>query len=294
MALPDELRRVLAVGTINMTTLPHTPISMDSVVDKIEGRLEAQVLLKVAEHTLKQQAGYIVHHDHRPLAQPCPQDDGHLISTISVQHFLKMLRGQPTYKELLPEWCIHTGLLKLHIPPELLPDILQHGQRYEDLRQHLGLLLGRRGVWLAQEITNQNWKWALEIKTTDPRAVLETQRWRETEIMDLLKTQSIDNTHTTHKGLQQLQNYRVVWSKVLADVLIDALESANIIQQQPSYMIMSILDLCGYYFPIAQSSRLLFFLAQGEGAWRTKMNELETSFKFRHDIFAELYQTAEQ
>jgi hypothetical protein len=318
MTLPDDLRRVVAVGTMHTESLPLTIAIVDDVISQFEGRLEAQILLKVAGLALRQQAGYLVSKDHRPLEPACPPDERRRISPPSILHLTIMMRGKVTdamiahlpkeqremikkvqgkliFANLLPEWCIHAAYWGLRVPEEWLADVLQYGQKTSRLQQYLLPLLSKRGKWLAQEINNQNWKWALTTTEADPKSLRELQRWREPEILEALNTKSLDVRVYQHSGIKSLQAYQSVWSNLLGDVLVNAMEYGNIIASPPPPVILSLLDQCAYYYPLTErhTTRLLNFLGRGSEAWQSKMRELRDKLAFRDEILAELYRTAE-
>jgi len=320
MTLPDELRRVVAVGTMHTESLPPTITLVDEVVSQFDRGLEAQILLKVAGLALRQQGGYVVNKDQRPLEPACPPDERRHISPMSVLHLNIMMRSKVTdariadlpdakrelmakvkgkliFANLLPEWCIHAAYWGLRVPEEWLADVLQYGQKTPRLQQHLLPLLGNRGKWLAQQNNNQNWKGALTTTESKPNLQddLERESKRKREIIEAFNTRSLDIGIEQHPGIGGLQAYRSVWSDMLGDILVNAMEIGNIIASPPPPVILSLLDQCAYYFPLTErhTTRLLNFLGHGGTQWQEKMRELRDKFIFRDALLAELYATAE-
>jgi hypothetical protein len=323
MTLSDELRRVVAVGTMHIESLPPTITLVDEVVSQFERGLEAQILLKVAGLALRQQGGYVVNKDQRPLEPACPNDERRHLSPQSMLHLALMLRGRvaPTtterlpetahplpmiatpskfiYAELLPEWCIHAAYWGLRVPEEWLADVLQYGQKVTRMQQFLLPLLGKRGKWLVQEkakeSNNQNWNWALTTTESDPKSLRELERRREPEIIEAFNTRSLDIRIELHSGIKGLQAYKAVWSDLLGDILVNAMEIGNIIASPPPPVILSLLDQCAYYFPLTErhTTRLLNFLGHGGAQWQEKRQELREKFIFRDALLAELFATAE-
>jgi len=68
-----------------------------------------------------------------------------------------MLRGE--YEILLPEWLSALSSAGQRAPAELLPAVLELGQKREELREAILPVLGARGRWLAAQ--NSIWEFAL-------------------------------------------------------------------------------------------------------------------------------------
>src|SRR5262249_25300614 len=82
----------------------------------------------------------------------------------AAQRLSMMLDGQ--YKEALPEWLTAVAAAQQRIPEEQLPALLELGRTQSALRSVIISVLGKRGVWLAQ----QNPEWNYVASTSDESA----------------------------------------------------------------------------------------------------------------------------
>ena len=101
-----------------------------------------------------------------------------------------MLSGVHYYA--LHEWLIAAREAGYHAPVELLPKLLILGQKRENLRYFLAPVIGVRGMWLALEISNQNWNWALETPEYDLEDILAMERLQEIEMIKQLQAKPLD------------------------------------------------------------------------------------------------------
>lgn len=113
-----------------------------------------QALLdRLAVHALARRAGRRspgVVPAHEPVADetlaPCPPAAVALLGAC--------LAGE---HELLPEWLRLAGAAGVHLPPEILPALLEWAARDSGLREAVAAVGGRRAHWLAAQ--NPAWRW---------------------------------------------------------------------------------------------------------------------------------------
>ncbi|WP_239128832.1 DUF5691 domain-containing protein [Sinosporangium siamense] len=76
-----------------------------------------------------------------------PAEHKPVMPEAAVARLTRILGGEQ--QRLLPEWLEAAAAAGLRLPPHLLPEVLGHGVRDRSIRDHLGVLAGRRGAWLA-------------------------------------------------------------------------------------------------------------------------------------------------
>lgn len=74
---------------------------------------------------------------------------------------MRILGGR--HDRLLPEWLAAAAATGRRVPPYTLPDLLDRGRRDRSIREHLGVLAGQRGRWLAAY--NPAWSYLLDEPT---------------------------------------------------------------------------------------------------------------------------------
>jgi hypothetical protein len=136
---------------------------MDGPVGDLLARLdsadpETKLLVAVAALKLYVQAGWIPPHAVHPLPEPCALDESRPCGRRALRHLMLMVQGH-FYAEALPEWLRELARQGKRIPEEALPLILEAGRKHERLRDLILPVIGRRGRWLALEVTNRQWNW---------------------------------------------------------------------------------------------------------------------------------------
>lgn len=106
-------------------------------------------------------------------AEPCAPEESQPCPPAALQHLWAIVNG--TQRALLPEWLAALSARGRHVPPALLPDLLELGRSQPELRGAIVPALGKRGVWLAAQ--NSDWAFARgigmrlgESETQDARA----------------------------------------------------------------------------------------------------------------------------
>jgi hypothetical protein len=121
---------------------------------------------------------------------------------------------------------------------------------------------------------------------------LQTERQREPQIIEALHTRSLDRSPDQHPALLNLQNYHALWSRVLAQVFVNAMELADITSIAPPPLVLTVLDQCVYYYPTNLFPHLLDFMLAGGEDWAQKMIVIKEQFALRQTIFDVLEETA--
>jgi hypothetical protein len=164
----------------------------------------------------------------------------------------------------LQEWCVIVSQAGQHVQEDALPKLLTFGQKYEKLRPLLRPILGERGVWLAGEITNQNWKWVLETPAYPIHQVVETLQQQEEPWIEQLNTAP---PVKMEQLMIDLQKQRWPWSAAISRTLMNRLaqlQEENLKLTTPSWSrywhmdyIMSRMMPLTYFFPIDMCPTIL-------------------------------------
>jgi Family of unknown function (DUF5691) len=116
---------------------------------------EAQFLTRAGALALWRRAGW------KPPEGPCEiapaeAETTHAISALSAGHLHLMLGGR--FAGVLPEWLSEAVRLERHVPPELLPALLNRSRQDRALRPLAMAAGGRRANWIAAH--NPEWVFA--------------------------------------------------------------------------------------------------------------------------------------
>jgi hypothetical protein len=182
------------------------------------GSSEEQLLLTVCNSMLREQAGYVAQIAHLPLPEPCVTTETTPCTNNAMRYLRLMLKS--IHANALQEWCVIVSQAGQHVQEDALPKLLTFGQKYEKLRPLLRPILGERGVWLAGEITNQNWKWVLETPAYPIHQVVETLQQQEESWIEQLNTVPLVKTDQL---MIDLQKQRWPWSAAITSALVNRL-----------------------------------------------------------------------
>jgi hypothetical protein len=108
-------------------------------------RPEADLLGRAAAHTVGVRAGQRPYRG-EPLPAAPPEEQP-MVPRPAGERVARILDGE--HPRLLPEWLEAAAARGYRLPPELLPQVLDHGARDRSLRVPIGVLAGARGRWLA-------------------------------------------------------------------------------------------------------------------------------------------------
>ena len=159
MPLSKEMIALATLGTENSVV---TAPSMDGELGQVLGRMqdaspEARLLATIAGIKLREQAGYLPSVIDKPVPEPCEPEDLPPCSPQAMRHLMVMREGH--FDQCIPEWLRVLAQSDRRAPEEILPLLLETGRKRPDLRDLIVPVLGKRGEWLAQEVTNRNWNW---------------------------------------------------------------------------------------------------------------------------------------
>nr|WP_055505798.1 DUF5691 domain-containing protein [Nonomuraea pusilla] len=93
--------------------------------------------------------------------EAAPLEERPAVSRRAAERLVGILGGD--HGRLLPEWLAAAAATGRRVPPFVLPELLERGRRDRSIREHLGVLAGRRGRWLAGR--NPEWAYLLEEPT---------------------------------------------------------------------------------------------------------------------------------
>ncbi len=105
-----------------------------------------------------------------PIA-PAPAETTRPVPGAATRRLRRMLSGERAW--LLPEWLDAAARNGRHVPPSLLPELLDRARADRALRPHLARAAGRRGVWLAM----RNVDWAYLVVAGGDEAAGDPAMW---------------------------------------------------------------------------------------------------------------------
>jgi len=191
MPLPKEMIALATLGTEN-GALDVPP--MDGALGQVLSRMsdagpEAQLLATIAGIKLREQAGYIPGMMDKPVPEPCEPEDLPPCSPQAMRHLMVMLEGH--FEQCIPEWLRELAQSDHRAPEEALPLLLETGRKRPELRDLIVPVLGKRGEWLATEVTNRHWNW-FSVRNIDSRWVRGKDETR-IELIDVLRKHDPDH-----------------------------------------------------------------------------------------------------
>ncbi|MBV9467855.1 MAG: hypothetical protein JO316_24740 [Abitibacteriaceae bacterium] len=116
---------------------------------------EAALLSAASALTLYQRAGHLPAMGKSAVPEPCPPDTLPRCSAQAGTRLAMILQGH--HRQVLPEWLAAAQTVGLRAPEEVLPELLDAGRSQSELRAAIRPMLGRRGLWLAEQ--NRAWKY---------------------------------------------------------------------------------------------------------------------------------------
>lgn len=159
MTLWQDILKIAILGTErNALALPTRNDALGDVLSKLDANARATSLLSAAATIAGyERAGQLPVQDSQPLPVPAEADDKPCCNARAAQQLLLMLSGE--YQEVLPEWLATLAQAQQLVPAETLPPLLDVGLRAPELRESIIRVIGKRGLWLAQQ--KPEWKYAL-------------------------------------------------------------------------------------------------------------------------------------
>ena len=143
-------------------------------------------------------AGKLLAIDNKATLNNCELDDFPYCNQLSEQHLEMMLNGE--YNAILPEWLKLVASAGKVVSPRYLPDLLTLGKRDNNLLKYILPVLGKRGIWLAEQ--NPDWNYVIA-KDSDKIWKSGSHEARKNLLKELRQSQA-------EKGRAQLQK---IWSK---------------------------------------------------------------------------------
>lgn len=164
---PEALIRIAASGSSvrnreKLKDIAHPMVQAQLAADGADDNMERAILLSAAAYSLQQQAGYVPNQTDMPLPTPSPSDDG-MVCNEQAQACLQLML-KSNYVTLLHRAVNDLNAYQQHIPYEWIPGMLDKGasSNYRHSRDVLKRLVGKRGLWLAQQDLSKlrkNWYW---------------------------------------------------------------------------------------------------------------------------------------
>lgn len=155
----QEILKTAIVGTErNALGLSARGDALGDVLAKLDANArETSLLSAAAAVALYERAGQLPARDAQPLPAAAEADDTPCCNARAAQHLSLMLGGE--YKEVLSEWLAAIAAAGKRVPEEALPALLALGKTNEALQEAIGKVIGKRGVWLAQQ--NPDWDYVV-------------------------------------------------------------------------------------------------------------------------------------
>ncbi|GAA3799072.1 DUF5691 domain-containing protein [Sphaerisporangium flaviroseum] len=142
-----------------MITVDEWERLVSSALVGTDRRPVPDLLGQAAAHTVGARAGQRLHRG-EPLPAASPEEQPP-VPRAAGERVARILDGEQP--RLLAEWLEAAAARRYHLPPKLVPRVLDHGVRDRSLRSPIGVLAGARGRWLAE--LNPSWAYLLEEAT---------------------------------------------------------------------------------------------------------------------------------
>lgn len=188
MPLPQDLINA-AVRGFTENQLPYRAQLPPSPHSSI-----ARLLLDAARLSYQIEAAYQPRRSLAPLPKAILNSEYPTCGYQAQQHLKLMLNGD--YKILLPQWLELLAEFQKRLPDELLPSLLDYGNKTTEMQATLRTALGRRGLWLQEQAANPNWDWIYEKVTSSRQYESDYDAWR-----DYLIQQREKDPHTARELL---------------------------------------------------------------------------------------------
>ncbi len=163
MNLWQNLVSAALVGTERQAlTIPATDSPLGKVINRLDSKDCEGILLGAAGAiAIYQKAGKLSIATTLSLTEPCSLEDLPCCNPLAAQHLIMMLNGE--HNQVLPEWLNVAATVGKRVPPQCLPELLPLGKRQPYLQSAILPVLGKRGLWLAEQ--NPEWNYAISENT---------------------------------------------------------------------------------------------------------------------------------
>jgi hypothetical protein len=235
MPLPEDLLRAALTGTP-------------------EGAPQGELLRAAAALAREAQAARVAACDPRPVPAPCPPERAPLCGPGAARALLRLLAEQ--HDPALGEWCLAVAGAGRLAPPEALPRLLSIGRRRPALRPFLRLVMGERGPWLAREVRNQDWRWALEAPAIPLAEALAERQANEARLLDRLRRGEL----LDRPLFLALRGHGVPWSAQLMQAFLPYLRATR----PPTGSVTERIVPLAYFFPLEAHPMLEQVLARAD------------------------------
>jgi hypothetical protein len=282
--ISEETLKALMLGTARHA-IPTESVSNAEAVS------EAQFLIEFAASGLRQRAGYVPMHDPRAIKDVAPNESTRECSAESMRHLNLML--QYKHWQALQEWFIAVIEAHVHVRAEVLPRLLYLGLRKPALRPFLLPILGERGLWLAIEIKNQNWKWVFSTSPDEWREIV-AKHHREQRAK--AKTFNHKTVHAWETEFKRCNTFGV-WSDVLVNAILTNMSQLEVPKYKGwgSFYVKTFTD-AAYFYPLGRADEILRRFMDA-AVFTPDLNDLPKMTKgildFRRDMLAALKGDAE-
>jgi Family of unknown function (DUF5691) len=155
----QEILKIAIVGTARTAlSLSARDDALGDVLSTLDANArESSLLSAAAAVALYERAGQLPAEEHQALPVPAETNDLPCCNARAAQHLSLMLSGE--YKDVLPEWLAAMATAGKRVPEESLPALLALGKTNEALQEAIGKVIGKRGIWLAQQ--NPDWDYVV-------------------------------------------------------------------------------------------------------------------------------------
>ncbi|HIK30380.1 MAG TPA: hypothetical protein IGS17_12775 [Oscillatoriales cyanobacterium M59_W2019_021] len=151
------VRAAIAGTDRQLLTFPQVQDEIDRLLAQLDTANPAKALLDAAALLyFVRQAGRVPTVVDGDAIPPSLADDAPVCSPQAARCLQRMLAGE--FPELLPEWLSTAATAGWRVPPELLPEMLDWGNRNPQWRGQILPVVGNRGRWLAAQ--NPEWQYA--------------------------------------------------------------------------------------------------------------------------------------
>jgi len=274
MPLPPQLMKSALLGTARQ---PY---------ETEDAPAEGQLLLTVARNLLREKAGYLPERMERPLPDRCAPDTTTTCSESALEYLRLILSGR--HRLALIEWLVEAIRARRHVREDFLPRLLLLGQKRVDLRPYLLSLVGQRGMWLALEIRDQNWKWVFDTPESHLDDLIQLGQLGELELRQQLTSTSFEKiTPMNDRWLR----HRHIWSQPLMELFLERWETAIAANSKISIEYYSRGWIpCIYFFPLSMRQEATARLVQIKGQPEWFIDSMKVIYNFRERMIQAVHE----
>jgi len=165
---PSELgARLAALVKVALVGTDRQPLPAGGPLERLhrEGDPEGSLLAEAAALALAERAARLPPRADTAAPTPAPEEKRPRCKPGAVRLLVGFLVDGE--HELIAEWLALAARAGVRADETTLPELLDHGRSRVELRAAIAAVLGERGPWLAREIGDAGWSWAIAAPAPD-------------------------------------------------------------------------------------------------------------------------------